>query len=122
MKECMLANDTHVYYTYLKKEITTMPYTILFSFVGNRDPYIENSDNEYGPVLSLLGVETFSRVFLICTGSDYFERARTVENIAQEETDNKKFNFIDLDLESPIDYEEIYGKELIDRIVNFDFD
>ncbi len=87
-----------------------MAYDVLFSFVGNRDPYIENSDDEFGPVLSLLAAESYSRVYLICTGSDYIERARTVEKIAQEETENRKFNFIDLDLESPIDYEEIYAK------------
>ena len=90
----MLTQDAPVYYTcpkytYPKEEIRLMPQDILFSFVGNRDPYVENSDNEFGPVLSLLEVETFSRVYLICTGSAYFERARTVEKIAQEETENR---------------------------------
>ena len=87
-----------------------MAYDILFSFVGNRDPYVENSDNEYGPVLAHLQAASYSRVYLICTGPAYVERARTVESIAKHETDTGTFNFINLDLESPIDYEEIYVK------------
>lgn len=87
-----------------------MAYDILFSFVGNRDPYVENSDNEYGPVLAHLRAASYARVYLICTGPDYIERARTVASIAKEEMDSGKFNFVNLDLESPIDYEEIYVK------------
>lgn len=87
-----------------------MAYDILFSFVGNRDPYVENSDNEYGPVLAHLQAASYARVYLVCTGPDYIERARTVETIAKQEMDSGKFNFVNLDLESPIDYEEIYIK------------
>ncbi len=87
-----------------------MSYKALFSFVGNRDPYVETTGEEFGPILSHLQAESYGKVYLICTGPDYFERARTVEEIAKECTDTSKFNFIDLSLNSPIDYEEIYAK------------
>ena len=103
-----------------KREVQIMTLKILFTFVGNRDPYVENTDNEYGPILSHLHAEMYSRVYLICTGPEYFERARTVEQIAQETTDTGKFNFIDLSLQSPVDYEEIYLKlrDTLDTIVD----
>jgi len=91
---------------------------VLFSFVGNRDPYVENSD-EYGPVLSLLEACSFSRVFLFCTGPEYFERARSVENIVQKNNESCKFSFISLELESVIDYEEIFTrlKETVTTVI-----
>ena len=78
---------------------------ILLSFVGNRDPY---SDADPGPVLSLLGAREFTRVILFCNGSEYVEKARTVETIAKEHAPGIRFNFVSLDLNSPIDHEEIY--------------
>ena len=91
---------------------------VLFSFVGNRDPYIENSQ-EYGPVLSLLDKREFSRVYLFCTGPEYIERARSIEAIKKEEGSGINFKFVGMELESPIDYEEIFGKlkASVDEIV-----
>ena len=54
----------------------------LITSVGNRDPYVENED-QYGPVLSFLQVREFSRIYLFCTGSDYLERARMVDEDRQ---------------------------------------
>lgn len=82
---------------------------VVLSFVGNRDPYHEDAE-ELGPVLSLLQERTFERVYLFCTGPDYFERAKSVEQIALDVGIRAKFQFINLDLTSVIDYEEIYRK------------
>jgi len=79
---------------------------ILLSFVGNRDPY--GQDQELGPVLSLLGAREFSQVVLFCNGSAYVERARMVEEAARAEGAGPRFNFVSIDLESPIDYQEIF--------------
>jgi DNA-binding NtrC family response regulator len=86
-----------------------MPETtsILLSFVGNRDPYVEGSD-QYGPVLSLLEARQFGRVVLFCTGPAFVERARSVQEIAARDLEFNRFGFVDVDLDSPIDYEEIY--------------
>lgn len=96
-----------------------MPYPILFSFVGNRDPYNDRGEDEYGPLLSHLQTVPYNRCYLICTGPEYYERARTVEEIARETTETGKFNFINLDLKSPVDYEEIYTKlkDALDRVM-----
>jgi hypothetical protein len=82
---------------------------VLLSFVGNRDPYREGS-SEYGPVLSLLHERQFSKVFLFCTGPDYIERAKTVERISSGQFEIQDFTFINLELESVVDYEEIYAR------------
>ncbi len=88
--------------------------SILLSFVGNRDPYVEESD-QYGPVLSLLEARQFGRVILFCTGPEYVERARSVESIARRDLEFDRFRFADIELASPIDYEEIY-EELAARV------
>lgn len=80
---------------------------ILLSFVGNRDPHVAETE-EFGPVLSLLQARDFSRVVLFCNGADYIERARSVEVASTELDPSVKFNFVSLELASPIDYEEIY--------------
>ena len=82
---------------------------MLFTFVGNRDPFVEGGE-EYGPVLAHLASTGYVRVYIIYTGPEYLERARSVEEIAKRETDNRSFKFIDLALDSPVDYEEIYSK------------
>mgnify|MGYP000061757632 CR=1 FL=1 len=97
---------------------------VLFSFVGNRDPYPEESE-EWGPLLCLLNERYFHRVYLFCSGYEYFERARMVEEVLGERTDkgtesNKtKFAFINLDIFSPVDYEEVYTKikDAVDKIL-----
>ncbi len=83
--------------------------SILLSFVGNRDPYVEDSDL-YGPVLSLLEARQFGRVMLFCTGPSFVERAREVQEVAARDLEFNRFGFVDIDLESPIDYEEIYRR------------
>ena len=82
---------------------------ILFSFVGNNDPYRRGTE-DFGPVLSLLNARRFDRVNLIYTGPDYLEIAKTVEHIAKAEELAASFHFLALELSSPIDYVEIYGK------------
>ncbi len=82
---------------------------VLFTFVGNRDPYVENSD-EYGPILSLLDKREFQRVYLFCTGPEYMERARSVEEIGKEINPHTNFKYVSLSLSSPVDYQEIYSK------------
>lgn len=90
--------------------------SILFTFVGNRDPYRDGvgigsgEESEPGPVLSLLGAREFSTVILFCTGSEYIERARSVEEIARGEGYAAHFKFVSIDLESPVDYAEIFRK------------
>ena len=86
-----------------------MKQNILFTFVGNRDPYVEGSE-EPGPVLSLLENTEFSRVYLFCTAPRYIERAKSVEEIFRQSGIYTQFKFINLDLDSPVDYQEIYNK------------
>ncbi len=89
------------------------PERVLLSFVGNRDPRRADGPEglEPGPVLSLLGARRFDRVFLFCTGPDYLVRARDVEEIAGVEIERPPvFSFVQIDLASPIDYEEIFAR------------
>jgi DNA-binding NtrC family response regulator len=92
---------------------------ILLTFVGNRDPFPvesqETSDVEAGPVLSLLRAREFHRVVLLCTGSSYIERGRMVEEAAKAEGVSARFNFVSIELDSPIDYQEIL-RELMNAI------
>jgi len=104
----LLETNNKAFYT--KSMTKSMPdQKILLSFVGNRDPYVEN-DDDYGPVLSLLQAKQFSRIYLFCTGPDYLERARMVEEIAGSFWTASRFYFVNIDLDSPIDYEEIFSK------------
>ena len=80
---------------------------VLMSFVGYRDPY-PNGTEENGPVMSLLGARAFDRVVLFCTGSEYLERARSIEQIVRGRDGAPTFTFVNLELGSPVDYEEIY--------------
>jgi DNA-binding NtrC family response regulator len=82
---------------------------LLLSFVGNRDPYVENSE-DFGPVLSLLQARPFDRVILLCTGSDYLERAKMVEETCRAFGCGASFREVSLELDSPIDYVEILLK------------
>lgn len=82
---------------------------VLFSFVGNRDPFVDG-ERDLGPVLSLLEEREFHRIYLFCTGDAYFERARMVEQEAAERFGVRGIQFVDVELESVIDYEEIFSK------------
>ncbi|MFW6313436.1 MAG: RNA repair transcriptional activator RtcR family protein, partial [Spirochaetota bacterium] len=92
---------------------------ILLTFVGNRDPfpeqYQQTGEGEAGPVLSLLRAREFSRIVLLCTGSSYIERARRVEEAAKAEGIAARFNFVSIELASPVDYDEIF-RELTNAI------
>lgn len=90
----------------MEKQIHTM----LFSFVGNRDPYTNEEEQIPGPILSLLEGHRYDHIYLFCTGSAYTERARTVEEITKSYHPETTFSFVRLDLESPVDYEEILAK------------
>ncbi|MDX9801692.1 MAG: RNA repair transcriptional activator RtcR family protein, partial [Spirochaetia bacterium] len=80
---------------------------ILFTIVGNHDPY---SGEDLGPVLSFISNVDFSRIFLFCTGPGYFERAKTIEQEFASISPSAKFSFISLELKSVIDYDEIFLK------------
>jgi len=83
---------------------------ILFSLIGNRDPYSDPEGAEPGPVLSLLQQRTFDRVYLFYTGSAYLERARTVEEAGIALSKGTKFLLANVEFDSPADYEEVFGK------------
>jgi DNA-binding NtrC family response regulator len=87
--------------------------------VGNRDPYRDEEAEDFGPLLSLLSTRSFAKVVLFCTGSSYIERARAVEEIAGRSDPGTTFNFVDISLSSPIDYQEIYSelKRSVDKVV-----
>lgn len=91
---------------------------VLFSFVGNRDPFVDG-ESDLGPVLSLLEEREFHRIYLFCTGDAYFERARMVEQEAAERFGVQGIQFVDVELDSVIDYEEIFSKlrERVDSIL-----
>ncbi|TVR34683.1 MAG: AAA family ATPase [Spirochaetaceae bacterium] len=91
---------------YSGSTMTNQP-RVLLSFVGYRDPYPRGTE-ENGPLLSLLEAMQFDRVVLFCTGSDYLERARSVQEITAVHSAGVGFSFVNLELQSVIDYEEIY--------------
>jgi transcriptional regulator with GAF, ATPase, and Fis domain len=72
---------------------------------------VEHSE-DFGPVLSLLQARAFDRVILFCTGPEYLERAKMVEEICRGFGCAASFRHEILELVSPIDYEEILGKLL----------
>ena len=82
---------------------------VLLSFVGNRDPYPE-TEEEYGPLLSLLQVRQYDQAYPFCAGSQYLERARMVAEAAGNLQKGCRFHFITIELDSPIDYVEILSK------------
>ncbi|WP_455382465.1 RNA repair transcriptional activator RtcR family protein [Salinispira pacifica] len=94
-----------------EKEVgpTAQTISVLLTFVGNHDAYA-NQEGDLGPVLSLLSVRSFSRVFLIYTGDRFLEIARTVGQAGKELQPGAVFNFVSLELDSPVNYEEIYTK------------
>ncbi len=80
---------------------------VLLSFVGNHEP-TEAPTGDPGPVLSLLEARRFDHVVLFISGPGYAERARVVQYEQQRRDSSTKFSFVDIDLQSVIDYEEIY--------------
>lgn len=89
--------------------MTDMNARVLFSFVGNHDPItIPVSGGDPGPVLSLLQERRFDHVVLFITQGAYSERARVIQRSIAEP--RPKFSFVDIELQSVVDYEEIYEK------------
>ncbi|MFQ3621403.1 MAG: RNA repair transcriptional activator RtcR family protein [Spirochaetales bacterium] len=92
---------------------------VLLTFVGNRDPFVEgiteeNTLEKAGPVLSLLALKTFEEVFIFCTGPEYLERAKALEEIGKNLNSKHGFSGIFhtilVELSSVIDYEDIYQR------------
>ena len=77
--------------------------------MGNRNPYPE-TDEEYGPLVSLLQARRYEQAYMFCTGSQYLEGARMVEEAASGLQDGCRFRLITMELDSPIDYVEILSK------------
>jgi len=90
--------------------IDAMPdYQILLSFVGNRDPFPVN-ETEDGPLLALLVERGFDAIYLVLSSPDYLERARTLEAILGQRGVRTSISLISLELDSVVDYEEIFSK------------
>lgn len=89
--------------------------SILVSFVGNRDPYPENSDDP-GPILSFLihqwrgTSQPIDYACLLCSSGAYLERGRDLEKEAKDEGILTKFNFYSLDLSDVVDYDSIWAR------------
>ena len=83
--------------------------SMLYSFVGNHDPAtVPGPAEDPGPVLSLLQTRRFSHVVLFLTNSTYGERARVIQQVVNSEQTGVTFSFVELSLESVVDYQEIY--------------
>jgi transcriptional regulator with GAF, ATPase, and Fis domain len=83
---------------------------VLFTFVGNHDPLrVPGPDDDPGPVLSLLRHRRFDHVVLFITRGEYAERAGIIRDTARSSTStDPTFSFVDIELHSVVDYEEIY--------------
>ncbi|MFP4365253.1 MAG: sigma-54 interaction domain-containing protein [Spirochaetia bacterium] len=81
---------------------------VLCSFVGDHDPYCGKNGDEEGPVLSLLQNRHFDRVYLFYT-KGYIDKAKGVQEAAQSQLTGTSVNLVFFDIESPIDYQEIYN-------------
>ncbi|MFW6180300.1 MAG: sigma 54-interacting transcriptional regulator [Spirochaetota bacterium] len=79
---------------------------ILLTFVGAHDPY--NPDGTRGPVLSYLGARPARRVYFFYNTPEYLRRARETAGIIQEEGTASKFSYVQVDPESPVDYESLF--------------
>ncbi len=97
---------------------------VLFTFVGNHDPLrVPGPDDDPGPVLSLLRHRRFDHVVLFITRGEYAERAGIIRDAARRSpavadgradsirsspSPDPTFSFVDIELHSVVDYEEIY--------------
>ncbi|MFW5827261.1 MAG: hypothetical protein ACOCU4_04170 [Alkalispirochaeta sp.] len=88
-----------------------MAYEVLYSFVGNHDPLtLPAEDEDPGPVLSLLRSRSFDHLVLLVTGPQYSERAVVIQQYAAGGHRTPTCSFVQLPLESVVDYEEIYSR------------
>ncbi len=77
--------------------------------MGNHDPlHIPGPGDDPGPVLSLLRFRRFDHVVLCITRSEYAERAGVIRDAARDSSGGPTFSFMDIELQSVVDYEEIY--------------
>jgi len=88
---------------------------ILITFVGMKDPYPED-ETAPGPILSLLKVEQFDEVYLLCSNASFVERAKDLETEVQAEQIAARINIVDFPLQDVISYEEIWKK--LDSVLN----
>ena len=86
-----------------------MKYSSLLTFVGSHDPY-GTEDGQFGPVLSLLNERQYDEVNLIWTDTRFFEKSKMIEEAMRDLGSKSKFHFHPFELESVIDYEEIFSK------------
>lgn len=86
-----------------------MPRKILVTFVGLRDPY-PNNDQHRGPIFSLLLVQTFDELFLLCSSAALIERARDLEDELRTEGIGTKVHAIDMPIADVISYQEIWQR------------
>ena len=83
-----------------------MIYSILLTFVGAHDPF--NPDGIDGPILSYLGTRSFDKIYLFYNTSEYLSRARDLMKHIRKKHRNTEFEFTEIDVSSPTDYEELF--------------
>lgn len=88
---------------------------ILVTFVGLKDPY-PGDETAPGPILSLLKIEPFDEVYLLCSNARFIERAKDLETEAKAEQISARINIVDFPLQDVISYEEIWKK--LDSVLN----
>ncbi len=81
---------------------------ILLTFVASRDPYNENGSD--GPILSFLKVKKFNKVILMYTNMEFLQRAYETSKTIRERHPDTSIELKELQIEIPIDYEEIFLK------------
>lgn len=81
---------------------------ILLTFIASRDPYNENGSD--GPILSFLKVKKFNKVILLYTNMEFLQRAYETSKTIRERHPDTSIELKELQIEIPIDYEEIFLK------------
>lgn len=88
---------------------------ILVTFVGLKDPY-PGDETAPGPILSLLKIEPFDEVYLLCSNARFIERAKDLETETKAEQISARINIVDFPLQDVISYEEIWKR--LDSVLN----
>lgn len=79
---------------------------VLITFVGAHDPF--NPDGSDGPILSYLSTKSFDLIYLFYTNAEFLRRGRELEVIVHQKYSKTEFRYIEMHIETPIDYEEIF--------------
>lgn len=88
-----------------------MAVEILYTFVGNHDPLtLPGPDEDPGPVGSLVRSRSFDHLVLLISGPQYAERAVVVQQAASRLASPPTCTLVQMPLDSPVDYEEIYTR------------